>query len=164
MVFFLISDIVVGLLDQLQIFWQLYLIELLGLLTGFGMLVCFINLSLMEFQDRHLALFLHFSIVNGFEWLWMGCLHKNIQLMLEFLKAPFLALHFFWYTLVTFIMMLSEILLYVLMICMCDQVSDHWQQLEFAAELISMRHCGLGQEVACWFQCWKNSTGFVWLV
>ena len=25
-----------------------------------------------------------------------------------------------------------------------------------------MRHCGLGQEVACWFQCWKNSTGFVW--
>ena len=25
----------------------------------------------------------------------------------------------------------------------------------------SVRHCGLGQEVACWFQCWKNSTGFV---
>ena len=46
-------------------------------------------------------------------------------------------------------MMLSEILLYVLMTCMCDQVSDPWQQLEFAAELISMRHCGLGQEVAC---------------
>ena len=23
------------------------------------------------------------------------------------------------------------------------------------------RHCGLGQEVACWFQCCKNSTGFV---
>ena len=45
--------------------------------------------------------------------------------------------------------MLSEILLYVLMTCMCDQVSDLWQQLEFAAELISMRHCGLGQEVAC---------------
>ena len=21
----------------------------------------------------------------------------------------------------------------------------------------STRHCGLGQEVACWFQCWKNS-------
>ena len=28
----------------------------------------------------------------------------------------------------------------------------------------STRHCGLGQEVACWFQCWKNSTGFVWPV
>ena len=34
MAFFLISSMVLGLLDQLQIFWQLYLIELLGLLTG----------------------------------------------------------------------------------------------------------------------------------
>ena len=24
----------------------------------------------------------------------------------------------------------------------------------------STRHCGLGQEVACWFQCWKNSAQF----
>ena len=24
----------------------------------------------------------------------------------------------------------------------------------------STRHCGLGQELACWFQCWENSTGF----
>ena len=28
----------------------------------------------------------------------------------------------------------------------------------------STRHCGLGQEVACCFQCWKNSTCLVWLV
>ena len=28
----------------------------------------------------------------------------------------------------------------------------------------STRHCGVGQEGACWFQVWKNSTGFVWLV
>ena len=27
-----------------------------------------------------------------------------------------------------------------------------------------MRHCGLGQEVTCWYHCWKNSTGFVWPV
>ena len=26
----------------------------------------------------------------------------------------------------------------------------------------SMRHHGLGQEVACWFQCWENSTCLVW--
>ena len=26
----------------------------------------------------------------------------------------------------------------------------------------SMRHCGQGQEVVCWFQYWKNSTGFDW--
>ena len=58
---------VLGLLDQLQIFLQLYLIELLGLLRGLGllelwhliyprlltvlsMLVFFTNLGLMEFQ------------------------------------------------------------------------------------------------------------------
>ena len=26
------------------------------------------------------------------------------------------------------------------------------------------RHCRLGQEVACWFQCRKNSTRFIWLL
>ena len=36
--FFLISSMVLGLLNQLQIFWQLYLIELLGLLTQLGLL------------------------------------------------------------------------------------------------------------------------------
>ena len=36
--FFLISGMVLGLLDQLQIFLQLYLIELPGLLTGLGIL------------------------------------------------------------------------------------------------------------------------------
>ena len=35
---FLISSMVLGLLDQLQIFSQLYLVELLGLLTGLGLL------------------------------------------------------------------------------------------------------------------------------
>ena len=38
----------------------------------------------------------------------------------------------------------------------CDQASDQWQQLELASE-----HSGLGQEVACWFQCSKNSASFV---
>ena len=36
--FFLISSMVLGRLDQLQILLQLYLIELLGLLTGLGLL------------------------------------------------------------------------------------------------------------------------------
>ena len=73
---------VLGLLDQLLIFSQLYLIELLGLLTGlgllklwhliyprlltgFGMLVFFTNLSLMEFQVRYLALFLLFLVIEN---------------------------------------------------------------------------------------------------
>ena len=79
------------------------------------MLVFFINLSLMEFQVRYLALFLLFSIIDSFEWFWMESLHKNIQLMLEFLEASFLVLHFSYYTSMTFLM-LSVILLYMLMI------------------------------------------------
>ena len=35
---FHISNMVLGLLDQLQIFWKLYLIELLELVTGLGLL------------------------------------------------------------------------------------------------------------------------------
>ena len=69
-----------------------------------------------EFQVRYLAIFLLFSVIDGFEWFWMRNLHKNIQLMLGFLKAPFLVLHFSYYTLMTFLMMLSVILLSVLMI------------------------------------------------
>ena len=45
-----------------------------------------------------------------------GSLHKNIQLMLEFLKAPFLVLHFSYYRLMTFLMTLSVILQSMLMI------------------------------------------------
>ena len=124
---------VLGLLDQLQIFSQSHLIELLGLLTslgllelwhlthprlltGFGMLVYFTNLSLIEFQVRYLALFLPFSVIDGFQWFWMEGLLKNIQLMLEFLAAPLLVLHFFCCILMTFLMMLSVILLSMLMI------------------------------------------------
>ena len=84
--------------------------------TRFGMLVFFTNLGLMKFQVRYSALFLLFSVIDDFEWFWMESLHKNIQLMLEFLKAPFLVLHFFYYTLMTFLMMLSVILLSMLMI------------------------------------------------
>ena len=83
---------VLGLVDQLLIFSQLYLIELLGfltalrllelwhliyptLLTGFGSLV-FLE-SLIEFQVRYLVLCL-FSVIDSFKWFWMESLHKNI--------------------------------------------------------------------------------------
>ena len=62
--------------------------------TGFGMLVFFANLRLMEFQVRYSALFLLFSVTDDFEWFWMESLHKNGQLMLECLKALFSVLHF----------------------------------------------------------------------
>ena len=81
-------------------------------LTGFSMLVFFTNVSLMKFQVRYLALYLLFSLSK----FWTGRLYKNIQLMLEFLKVRFLVLHFSYYTLMTFLMMLSVILLSMLMI------------------------------------------------
>ena len=90
----------------------------------------------MDFQVRYLALFLLFSLIDGFEWFWMERLHMNIQLILEFLKGPFLVLHFSYYTLMTFLTMLSVILLSTLY-SKCDQTSDLWQQLELASELES---------------------------
>ena len=124
---------VLVLLNQLQIFSQLNLVELLRLLsglrllelwhfiyprilTGFDMLVFFTNVSLMGFLVRHLALYLFFSVIDGFKLFWVESLHKNIQLMLEFLKAPTLVLHFSYYTLTTFLKMLSVILLFMLII------------------------------------------------
>ena len=84
------------------------------------MLVFLTNLNLMEFQVRYVALFLLFSIIDSFEWFWMESLHKNIQLMLEFLKALFLVLHLSYYTLMTFLMMLSVILLSILTILLSN--------------------------------------------
>ena len=72
--------------------------------------------DVMEFQVRYLVLFLLFSVIDSFKWFWMRSLHKNIQLMLEFFKVPFLVLHFSYYILMTFLMMLSVILLPMLMI------------------------------------------------
>ena len=80
------------------------------------MLVFFTNISLVEFLVRYLALFLLLSIIDGLKLFWITGLHKNIQLMLEFLKVPFLVLHFSYNTLMTFLMMLSAILLSMLMI------------------------------------------------
>ena len=59
----------------------------------------------MEFQVWYLAWFL-FLAIDSFKWFWMESLHKNIKLMLVFLKVQFLVLHFSYYTLMTFLMML----------------------------------------------------------
>ena len=80
---------VLGLLDQLQIFSQLYLIELLGLLIGLGLF----ELWHLIYPSGHAGL-LHklkscgisgqifglilFSVIDGFEWFWMESLDKNI--------------------------------------------------------------------------------------
>ena len=87
-----------------------------------------------EFQVRYLALFILFTVIDDFRWFWMGSLHKNIQLILEFLRAPFLVLHFSYYTLMTFLMMLSVILLSMLMILLCFKCDP-------ASDLISTEYC-----------------------
>ena len=54
---FFTSSMVLGFLDQLQIFWQLYLIELLGLLTGLKLL------HFMKFLSPTVALYLYKSTI-----------------------------------------------------------------------------------------------------
>ena len=109
----------------------------------------------MEFQVIYLTLFLLFSVIDSFEWFRMESLHNNIQLMLEFLKALFLLLHFSCYTLMTFLMMFSVILLFMLMILLSiisDQASDLWQQLELASKLESVPWSGFIELVSFdWF-------------
>ena len=88
-----------------------------------------------------------FSVIDVFECFWIKSLHKNIQLMLPFLKAPFSVLHFSYYTLMIFLTVLSVILLSMLMILLSiqsgirhlisDLLSDPWRQLELISELES---------------------------
>ena len=93
------------------------------------MLVFFTNLSVLEFWIRYLALLRLCSVTEGFECFWMGSPHKNIPLMLEFLKVPFLALHFSFYN--TFIIIsFDDTSLY----SKCDQSFHLWQQLEMVYE------------------------------
>ena len=80
-------------------------------------------------------------MLDGSEWFWVGSLHMNIQLMLEFFKDPFLVLHFFHYTLNDIPDDVNcDIAIYAddTNLCpKCDQASDLWQQLELASALES---------------------------
>ena len=103
------------------------------------MLVFFTNLSVVDFNVRCFGFFLLSSVIDSFKRFRMGSLHKNIQLMLEFLKAPFLVLHFFY----DILMILPEdvvcdIAIYAddtTLYSKCDQASDLWKQTELASEL-----------------------------
>ena len=91
----------------------------------------------MEFQVRYLVLFL-FSVIDGFEWFRMESLYKNIQLILEFLKAPFLVLFLLLYINDLHDNVICDIAIYAddtTLYSKCDQISDRWQQLEFVSSL-----------------------------
>ena len=121
MVFFPIStsSMFLGLLDQLQIFWQLCLIELIRLFAGLGLLKLYHLIyqgflhNLKSYGISGQIFDLISSFLNNF---WMGSLHKNIRLMMEFLKGPFLVLHISCCTLMTFLIMLSVIIVSMLLI------------------------------------------------
>ena len=69
----------------------------------------------------------------------MESLLKNIQLMVEFPKGPFLVLHFSCCILMTFLV-ICNIAIYAddtTLYSKCDQASDLWQQLELSSELES---------------------------
>ena len=66
------------------------------------LLVFLTSISLIKFQLRYLALYLLFSVISSLGWFWMGNLHKNIQLMLLFLKVLFLVMLFSYYFPTTF--------------------------------------------------------------
>ena len=61
--------------------WGSYIISYVGVLTFWG--TWSLDLFLLVW-----ALFLLFLEIDGFEWFWIRSLHKSIQLMLEFLRAP----------------------------------------------------------------------------
>ena len=131
--FFLISSIILGLIDQLpdlltvvsdriagafNRFGATRAVQLiyLRLPIGFGMLVFFKDLLLMEFQVRYLPVFHLFSLIDPFL---DGKSSQDIQLMLQFLKAAFLVLHSSYYSLMTLMMIFSVTLLSMLMILLC---------------------------------------------
>ena len=72
--------------------------------------------KLLEFQVGYLSLFLLFPLVGGFGWFWMGHFLKNIQFYAGVPQGSILGPTLSYYVLMTFLMMLSVILLSMLMI------------------------------------------------
>ena len=82
---------------------------------------------------------------------------------MEFLKAPFLVLHFSYHTLIIYI---CNIAIYADDTTLCSKYDqcDLWEQLELASELESDIWDTVDRDRK-WlidFNAGKNSTGFVW--
>ena len=94
----------------------------------------------MELYVRYFALFLLFSVIDGFDWFWMASLQKYVQLMLEFLKARFLVLPALFLLYINDLLdVICDIAAYAdtTLCSKCDQASDLWQQIELASGLES---------------------------
>ena len=124
--FLLFSSMVPGLLYQLHIFWQLCLIELIGLWIDVGLLEWqHLNISNVFSKVWHTSLLHKINFYGIAGWVFRN--FKIISLMLGFLKVPFLVLHFTYHTLMTFLMMVSVVLPLMLMILLSTvSMSNHW--------------------------------------
>ena len=121
-----------------------------------------------------MTLFCLVSVIDGFGSFWLGSLRKSTQSILEFVKAPFLVLHFSCHTLMTFLMVLFAILSSIPMILLSTiSVIRHQFPIKtrfgFWTWIWLIRHYRLEQEVACWFQYSKKlklfcPTGLITLV
>ena len=145
---------VLGLFNELQIFSQLYLVELLGLLiglglielwqliyprllTGFGVLVLFTNLPLVEFQVRYSALFLLFSVIDGFALDGKSSQEYSVNAGVPHSSVLGPTLFLLYINDLTD-NVISNIAIYAddtTLYSKCDQTSDLWQQLELASQL-----------------------------
>ena len=94
----------------------------------------------------------------------MGNLHKNIQLMLVFLRLSLLVVHFAYYILMTLPVMLFSILLSMLMTLISIQSGRLQIQSVFNLNStcfnLNLNTLWTGLEMTCWFQYWKKLNWF----
>ena len=102
----------------------------------------------------------------------MASLYKNIQLLLESLKAPFMVLHFSCYMLMTFLMMLSVTLLSILLMILLpilsvirhlicgNNLNWHW----FESALLIWKWMGLFLRKNNLLRCWGWPSLLNWIV
>ena len=106
----IISFSVSGLLNQINIFWPFVSFNRCrGMHSGLNLK------SRGSLCVRCSTYFRLFSVIDAFKWFWMASLHKNIQIMLDFLQHPSLILRFYYYTLLTFLILLPVIFQSMLM-------------------------------------------------
>ena len=105
-----ISFSVLGLLNQIKNFWPFVSFhKCRGIHIGLNLM------SYVSLCVRCSAYFPLFSVIDAFKWFWMASLHKNIQIMLNFRQPPSLIFHFYYYTLLTFLILLPVIFQSMLM-------------------------------------------------
>ena len=108
---FFISRMISGLLKQLQIFWKLYLEEVLSRATRGvaldmskvcqSLAYCYFSRGQVLWNLRsYLALCHYLSVIGKSERFWIVSICKNMQLKMVFLKASWLVLQFFCDTLI----------------------------------------------------------------